>query len=92
MTRLVFVPVLFLTACGGPSDNDVRNTFLAGAPQAQIQDLGPGEGDGGNVYYHIKYRIPPDTILWEQVWLYQKGSDGKWSITWRDTIIAKRAT
>jgi hypothetical protein len=92
MTRRVFVPILFLAACGGPSNNDVRRTFLAEAPQAQIEDLGPGEGDGDNVYYYIKYRIPPDTILKEQVWLYQRGTDGKWSVTWRDTTIAKRAT
>jgi len=92
MTRLALVSALFLAACGGPSSNEVRATFLIEAPQAHIESLGPGEGDGGNVYYHVRYRIPPDTVLWEQVWLYQKGTDGTWSITWRDTTIAKRAT
>jgi hypothetical protein len=92
MTRQVLIPVLLLAACGGPTDTDVRRTFLADAPEAQIEGLGPGEGDGGNVYYHIRYRLPPDTTVWEQIWLYQRGNDGKWSITWRDTTIVKRAT
>ena len=84
--------VLSLLGCGVPRKEDVRATFLAENPGATVESAGPGEGDGNNVYFHIRYRLPGDSTLREQVWLYQKGPDGSWRVTSRDSSVVRRAT
>ena len=85
------IPLGLVASCG-PGDSAVRTEFLADHPQATVTFVGPGEGDDANVLYHIRYRLPADTTVWEQVWLYQKGPNGRWQVTHRDSSIAKRAT
>ena len=91
MKYCALIPLGLLASCG-PGDSTVRNEFLASHPQATVVFVRPGEGDDANVQYHIRYRLLPDTTLWEQVWLYQKGPNGQWKVTHRDSSIAKRAT
>jgi hypothetical protein len=78
--------------CGAPTASEVKAAFLGENPQALIFSVGTGEGDADNLYYHIRYRLPPDTTLWQQVWLYQRGADGRWGVTYRDTTTAGGAT
>jgi len=77
--------LVFLAACGVPSNADVRRDFLGLYPNAAVVDVGSGEGDADDAYFHIKYRIAPDTALLEQVWLYQRAAAGRWKITNRDS-------
>jgi hypothetical protein len=92
MKPLHVAMVLILLGCGIPREEDVRAEFLADNHGAAVESTGPGEGDASNVYFHIRYRLPGDSTLWEQVWLYQKDADGLWHVTSRDTTIVKRAT
>ena len=85
MKRLLIVVAAILVGCGVPSTNDVRRDFLAVYPNARVVDLGPGEGDSDDVYYHIRYRLPPDSTVLEQVWLYQRGAGDRWTVTHRDS-------
>jgi len=68
----------FLLACSVPNDRVVRQEFLAERPNASIEFLGVGEGDSDHAYYHIQYRIPSDSRVLEEIWLYQKQSNGAW--------------
>lgn len=87
------LPILFLAAsCGLPSDDQVKADFLALHPRAVIEDAGVGEGDEDDAYWCIRYREPPDTVLREQVWLYQRGSDHRFHVIGRDSSIAKGRT
>ena len=58
-------------ACGLPSDERVRAEFLAQHPGYSVLFVGVGEGDGGNAYFHIRYKKPSDRGTFEQAWLYQ---------------------
>ena len=84
LVPLLLVP-LFAAGCFGPREKDVRADFLRANPGALIEMATPGEGDGAAVYYHIRYRVPGDTILREVEWQYMKNTDGEWHNTWRDS-------
>ena len=90
--RLLLVSAIVLGACGAPSSSDVRTTFLANHPAAAVTFVNPAEGADDFVYYDIRYRLLPDTTLWEQNWLYQKGADGHWRVTRRDSSVVRGAT
>jgi hypothetical protein len=81
---LYFVAFLLLAAsCGGPSNDEVKREFLKEHPNAIVLSIGPGEGDSGNVYMHIKYRLPGNNEEMEDEWLYQDLGGKKWENTWR---------
>ncbi len=81
--RFFAIFLLLASSCGGPSEHEVKNEFLKEHPDAVILDIGPGEGDSGNVYMHIKYRLPGKNKEMEDVWLYQDLGGEKWENTWR---------
>jgi hypothetical protein len=83
--------LLLATSRGGPSVDEVKNEFLKEHPDAAILAIGPGEGDGGNVYMHIKYRLPGDEKESEDVWLYQDHGGEKWENTWRQSTGHRKA-
>ena len=64
------VVALGFVACG-PSETRVREEFLAANPDATIVSQAPGEGDGDNVYVHIRYTTAGNSAVQEDVWLYQ---------------------
>jgi hypothetical protein len=78
------IVVLLLGACGGPTDETVRAEFRREHPKARVISAGPGEGDSHHVYYHIRFREPPDTIVREVVWGYERNKDGIWRLKSRD--------
>jgi len=84
---LILASTVFLLSCGMPSDDRVRSEFLALHPGAAIVDAGPGEGDSDHAYWCIRYRVPSDTTLREQYWLYQRGADG-FKVIHRDSAVA----
>ena len=90
MKYVVIVVAAIVAACGVPSNSDVRRDFLVIYPNATVVDLGVGEGDASDAYFHIKYRLAPDTTLLEQVWLYQRGADDLWTVTARDSSAVTR--
>jgi len=61
----------------------VRSEFLARHPGYIVEFIGAGEGDSDNVYYHVRYRKPGATVLFEQQWLYQDHGEKEWTCTWR---------
>lgn len=69
--------VLVAAACG-PGDHAVRAEFLRAHPGAEVLDLGVGEGDSDNVYYHIRYRAPNDSTVHEVCWLYSQVNGRDW--------------
>jgi hypothetical protein len=75
--------LLFLQGCG-PSREDVKAEFLSEAPNAEVISVAPGEGDGGNVYFHIKYKLENSSPAITEVWLYQRSESGKWNATRKD--------
>ncbi len=80
---LVAIALAVTTGCGAPTESDVRADFLRARPGAQIVSLGAGEGDAAAVYYHIRYRLPPDTATRGEEWQYLRQADDSWRNTWR---------
>ena len=66
-------------ACGFPTEDEVRVDFQRQHPQFRVTDVFAGEGDGGNVYMHIRYRQPGVASECEVVWGYQQ-AEPKWRI------------
>lgn len=79
MRRILLCALLLLAGCSGPNESSIRSAFQRTRPSAEIVSLGPGEGDGDHVYYHIRYRLPSDSAVREEVWGYRKGPDGGWT-------------
>lgn len=88
----VLVFVLLIASCGFPSERQMRAEFQAEHPRAVIVTAGVGEGDFDNALWCVRYREAPDTVLREQVWLYQRGSDDRIRVTRRDSSLAKGKT
>ena len=87
MKRLVlFVP--FLSACGVPTEDRVRQEFMVLYPNATVVETVPGEADFENAQFHIMYRVAPDTTLREQVWLYQHDTGDGWKVIHKDSSRA----
>jgi hypothetical protein len=84
MRRLLMM-ALFLAACGEPTEEAVRANFLQEYPRAVIASAVPGEGDSDHVYYHVRFRQPPDTTLREVVRGYQRTSARQWRVFHRDS-------
>jgi hypothetical protein len=88
-TRL-YAAALVLAACTscsfGPSDSRVRADFLREHPTFIIEDIGAGEGDGGAVYYHIRYRKPGDDQVHEDVWQYLNTGEKVWKLNHKETL------
>ncbi len=81
MRRLVtcFFAALLLTtvlSCGFPSEQQAKDDFKAANPTYQPISAIVGEGHGDAAYYHIRYRKPDDTRIFEQIWLYLRQNDG----------------
>jgi len=64
------------SACAPPSNKTVTSAFQKEHPTVTITDVGSGEGDGGTVYKHIRYRRPGSTVECEIVWGYQETKGG----------------
>lgn len=80
---LLILLLLLIASCGTPKTDTVRAQFLAEHPNATVLSIGSGEGDSGNVYIHIKYRLPDSKAAMEDVWLYQDLGGKTWINTWR---------
>jgi hypothetical protein len=78
--RWVPLAVLVLGGCGGPSGEAVRADFMREHPRAVVVSADPGEGDSEHAYYHIRFRVPPDTTLQETVWAYRRAANGTWRV------------
>ncbi len=73
--------VLLATAAlayGSPKVENVRTSFLEENPTFTVTAVGTGEGDGGAVYMHIRYRRPGSTTECEVVWGYRQAKP-QWS-------------
>lgn len=80
---VLLISCAVLLGCS-PSEEQVRRDFLEMYPGYSVLSAEPGEGDGGGVYFGIRYRKPKDTVVYQQVWLYQPlGKDGRWQCTQR---------
>jgi hypothetical protein len=77
--RLALFASLILAGCSTPDEGAIRAEFLQHEPRAEIVGLGTGEGDDQHVYYHIRYRVPPDPAVREAVWGYREEADGRWT-------------
>ena len=85
---VLVLPLLFLGACGRPSEEQVRREFLQLHPMADNVSARASEGDSDHDLWCITYRLPPDTILREQVWLYRRISSQNWSVVSRDSAAS----
>jgi hypothetical protein len=79
---LVF-SILCFVGCGEGSlkETDIRRLFLQENPTAEIVSVEPGEGDGDDVYMHIRFKSMGSNAVQENVWLYQRRKKG-WKRTW----------
>ena len=83
--QALYYAVVLLSGCTS-IDDQVRREFLVAFPKAVVTSLSPGEGDDATVYYHIRYRLPPDTVELERVWGYQRSSVSKeWRLFSQDS-------
>lgn len=80
-TPVVLITVLSSLAagCGMPTDEHVRRAFIRENPTVTVTDVASGEGDGGTVYKHIRYRLPGKTQECEVVWGYQE-AEPEWRV------------
>ena len=84
---LIFGGALFLRALSGvPTNGEVRREFEQATPNARVVDIGVGEGNDEAAWFYIRFRTKGDPSQHEAVWLYVKGSEGKWKVTHRDQV------
>lgn len=69
---IVFLMLLFFCGCGSLKKEQVISEFQARQPAAVVKDVYPGEGDFDSVYYHILFKKPEDSKVYEAIWLYQR--------------------
>ena len=55
----------------------MKDEFKSANPTYQPVSAVVGEGDGGQAYYHIRYKKPGDDQTYEQIWLYLHDKDNK---------------
>ena len=87
--RKGFLSILFislLASCGNPSNDDVRNDFLKEHPKAKIISIYPGEGDGGAVYMHINYQLPPSEVIHKEIWQYIDNNQSQWTLSNKEYV------
>ena len=83
--------VLALTSCSrAPSDAQVRAEFLREHPSFLVEFVGVGEGDGSVAYFHIRYRVPGDASVHEDVWQYLDTGDKRWRLNHKETLTRAR--
>ena len=80
------IAVTLVTACGVPKNGTVRADFLRAHPDYRIISLDTGEGDGGAVYFHIRYTRPDDPVEHEDVWQYLNTGKGPWKLNYKSTV------
>ena len=81
---------LAFTSCShAPSDAEVRAEFMREHPSFQVESVDVGEGDGSAAYFHIRYRMPGDAAIQEDVWQYLDTGEKRWRINHKETL-AKR--
>lgn len=78
---LVALGLLTVAGCGVPGEGEVRSDFRKEHPSYEVVSAGPGEGDGGAVYYVIKYRKPGDDSVYEVEWQYMDRGGERWELT-----------
>jgi hypothetical protein len=88
--RWLFLIVLLVGGCDGPTEGRVRADFLAQHPGAEVVSATPGEGDSDHVHYHVRFRRLPATTVQEVEWGYQQTSDGRWHVFHRGAEPAGR--
>lgn len=64
----------------------VRADFLREHPTFTIENVDTGEGDGGAVYFHIRYRKPGDDGVHEDVWQYLNTGEKAWKLNHKETL------
>ena len=75
---IIYITIL---GCDFPNNERVKKEFLTKHPTYIVLEIGPGEGDSDNVYFHIKYKKNKKGETFKIVWLYQRQSNGKWKVT-----------
>jgi hypothetical protein len=79
MRYIPAVACLLLAACSGPDESNIRSEFMRSRLTAELVSLAAGEGDGDNVYYHIRYRLAGDPTVHQEVWGYHRRSGLEWT-------------
>ena len=83
----VVLLALAITACSrAPSDATVRADFVREHPDVSVQSVGPGEGDGGAAYFHIRYKRPGDDTVYEDVWQYLDRGEKQWRLNHKEKL------
>jgi hypothetical protein len=78
-----------LAGVGGCEFHDpqvVRTEFLSAHPGAAILGVIPEGSDADHVYYQIRYRPGLDSSVRQQTWGYQRTSDDRWHLFYRDSV------
>ena len=80
------VAASLVCGCGVPRNSAVRADFLQEHPDYRIISLDAGEGDGGAVYFNIRYTRPKDPTEHEDVWQYLNTGKGLWKLNYKETV------
>lgn len=73
-----------LSACGMVTNKQAAAEFQPAHPKASIYKQFVGEGDGDHVYMHYRHTENGKTNQMEQVWLYQRQTNGEWKVIHKD--------
>ena len=86
MALMFCLVVLILIDCKGmPGEDEFRNDFLKVHPSAEIVSIYWDGEDCGAIYFIVKYRLPGEEAIKEDVWYYSKSGGGKWTNTRRES-------
>jgi hypothetical protein len=85
----VVMGLAFASCSRAPTDAQVRAEFSQEHPSFHVESVGVGEGDGSAAYFHIRYRVPGDSAVREDVWQYLDTGDKRWRVNHKETL-AKR--
>jgi hypothetical protein len=86
--RHLFLGVcIFLTSCGDtPNDRKVEADFLKQHPTWEVLSVNVGEGDASAAYYHIRYKRPGESQVYEEIWQYLNEGQSVWKLSHQERV------
>ena len=77
---IIAVTLLGIAGCSQPTGESASADFARRHPGATVVSALAGEGDAQNVYFSIRYRMPPDDQIRTSELLYQRDrGSGAWA-------------
>lgn len=77
---------LVVGACSAPKESEVRQSFQRENPDTLVREVYVSEGDGGAVYFTIKYQDKSTKREHRACWQYLNEGKEEWRINYKHSL------